>query len=296
MPDPYIAETWRNWIKENLQRGVKRTTVFEVLRNNGFGLGAIRSGMGDYYPEQVDLDDQGRDSSGRSCYHDQISKCLITRRTDDNLKRIPVSGLQMYVWEEFLEEDICDKIVDLTNKRLSKSTITTPTDAAGYDSTFRTSETCFLDQLKDPVAQAVNQKIGIALGVSPKWSEPIQAQKYSVGQEFKAHTDYFEPGSDEYKKFCSQMGQRTWTFMVYLNEGCKGGTTRFRKVNRQFEPKKGRAVIWNSMLPSGDPNPLSLHHGMKVHEGEKFVITKWFRDKGEGQLLREPKSSVIKTQ
>ena len=62
---------------------------------------------------------------------------------------------------------------------------------------FRTSETCFLDQTGSPIAKEVDEKISAALGISKSWSEGIQAQKYSVGQEFKAHTDYFEPGSDE---------------------------------------------------------------------------------------------------
>ena len=80
--------------------------------------------------------------------------------------------------------------------------------------------------------------------------------------------------------------------MVYLNEGCEGGATRFRKIDKQFIPQKGRAVIWNSMLPSGDPNPVSIHHGMKVRAGEKYVITKWFRDKGHGPLFREATARV----
>ena len=29
----------------------------------------------------------------------------------------------------------------------------------------------------------------------------------------------------------------------------------------------------------GSPNPASLHHGMKVRAGTKYVITKWFRER-----------------
>ena len=292
MSQPYMSDTWRKWIQENLQRGVKRLNIYDILRQNGFGLGAIKVGMGEFFPQDVETDEEGRDASGRTRRHEDISNCMITRRKDEGLRRIPVSGLQIYVWDNFLELDVCDKITTAMNSHLSRSTITTPTDASGYDPTFRTSETCFLDQVKNPVIKAVDQKLSYALGISTKWSEPIQAQKYSPGQEFKAHTDYFEPGSDEYKQFCSTLGQRTWTFMVYLNEGCEGGATRFRKIDKQFIPQKGRAVIWNSVLPSGDPNPVSIHHGMKVRAGEKYVITKWFRDKGHGPLFREATARV----
>lgn len=292
MTKPYMSETWRNWITENVRRGVARLTIYDILRQNGFGLGAIKLGLGALYPPNVETDPEGRDASGRTRRHKEIDNCLITRRKADGLRKIPVSGLHMYVWENFLPTEICDRIVAATNSHLAKSTITTPTDASGYDPTFRTSETCYLNQVQDPIAKTVDDMIGDALGISTRWSEPIQAQKYSIGQEFKAHTDYFEPGSDEYKQFCTEMGQRTWTFMIYLNEGCEGGATRFRKIDKQFQPKKGRAVAWNSMSPTGDPNPLSIHHATKVREGEKYVITKWFRDKGHGPLFVESQETA----
>ena len=287
MSKPYMSQSWRNWITENIRRGVARLTIFEILRKNGFGLGAIKLGMGPMYPDSFKLDEETRDGSGRTNRYEDINNCRITHLKTDGLRKIPTPLLQMYVWENFLPAETCDAIVDATNTLLRKSTITTPDDATGYDPMFRTSETCFLDQTGSPIAMEVDEKICAVLGISKSWSEGIQAQKYSVGQEFKAHTDYFEPGSDEYKQFCTEAGQRTWTFMIYLNEGCEGGATRFRKINKQFFPKKGRAVAWNSMTPHGDPNPMSIHHATKVKEGEKYVITKWFRDKGKGPLFQE---------
>ena len=47
----------------------------------------------------------------------------------------------------------------------------------------------------------------------------MQGQRYEVGQEFKAHTDYFEPSGADFAKFCAVAGQRTWTVMIYLNAG-----------------------------------------------------------------------------
>eukprot|EP01129_Flabellula_baltica_P011925 TRINITY_DN5308_c0_g1_i2.p1 TRINITY_DN5308_c0_g1~~TRINITY_DN5308_c0_g1_i2.p1 ORF type:complete len:270 (+),score=56.72 TRINITY_DN5308_c0_g1_i2:668-1477(+) len=73
------------------------------------------------------------------------------------------------------------------------------------------------------------------------------------------------------------MGQRTWTFMIYLNDVEEGGETEFTEIGEVFTPQKGRAVIWNSLLPDGTPNYHSMHKGSPVIKGEKAIITKWFR-------------------
>jgi prolyl 4-hydroxylase len=36
----------------------------------------------------------------------------------------------------------------------------------------------------------------------------------------------------------------------------------------------------NNLLPDGRPNPATLHQGMKVRKGTKYVLTKWFRQRG----------------
>ena len=72
------------------------------------------------------------------------------------------------------------------------------------------------------------------------------------------------------------MGQRTWTFMVYLNNVEEGGETFFRHFDRKFVPSQGTAVVWNNLYPDGSPNPFTIHEALPVIKGNKWVITKWF--------------------
>ena len=51
---------------------------------------------------------------------------------------------------------------------------------------------------KSPAALGIDEKICRTLGIRPEYSEGIQAQRYDVGQQFKPHWDYFEPGTSEY--------------------------------------------------------------------------------------------------
>jgi prolyl 4-hydroxylase len=108
-------------------------------------------------------------------------------------------------------------------------------------------------------------------------AETIQGQYYQVGQQFKTHTDYFEPNTAEYIKLAGDMGQRTWTFMIYLNAVELGSETFFPDLGIELTPVIGSSVVWNSILSNGDVNLATEHCARPVQKGEKFVITKWFR-------------------
>jgi prolyl 4-hydroxylase len=73
--------------------------------------------------------------------------------------------------------------------------------------------------------------------------------------------------------------------MIYLNDVEEGGGTRFRRLEKTIMPEKGKAVVWNNLNSDGSVNPYTIHHGMKVRAGVKYVITKWFRERGWGDMF-----------
>jgi len=74
-------------------------------------------------------------------------------------------------------------------------------------------------------------------------------------------------------------GQRSWTAMIYLNQPEDGGATRFKTIGKTVQPETGKLLTWNNLLPDGTPNPATLHQGMRVRTGTKYVLTKWFRER-----------------
>jgi prolyl 4-hydroxylase len=66
--------------------------------------------------------------------------------------------------------------------------------------------------------------------------------------------------------------------MMYLNQPEDGGATRFKVINKTVQPETGKLLAWNNLLPDGTPNEATLHQGMKVRRGTKYVLTKWFRE------------------
>jgi prolyl 4-hydroxylase len=193
------------------------------------------------------------------------------------IQRVPSPKLNLFIRRRFLDEGECNEIIRLIDQGRRPSTIA---DDLG-DPTFRTSETCDLDG-SHPAVAAVDAKITALTGLDPSHGEPMQGQRYDVGQEFKAHTDYFEPNGADYPVYCSVAGNRTWTVMIYLNEVGAGGATRFTAIDKTVQPELGKLLAWNNRLPDGGVNHNTMHHGMKVRSGVKYIVTKWFRERPWG--------------
>ena len=190
------------------------------------------------------------------------------------VQKTPSPKLDLFVGKRFLEPELCAAIITLVDQHRRPSTIA---DANG-DPTFRTSETGDLPDL-DPHVAEVDRRIAELTGLNLVHGEPMQGQRYAVGQEFKAHTDYFEPQGRDFATYCAISGQRTWTVMIYLNQPEAGGATRFKAIDKIVQPEAGKLLAWNNLRADGRVNPSTLHHGMKVRAGTKYVITKWFRER-----------------
>ena len=207
------------------------------------------------------------------CGHPQdaiVSRIL----SHQGVQKVPSPKLTLFIRKNFLEPELCRELIRQIDRDRRPSTIA---DSNG-DYAFRTSETCDL-RLDDPAVIEVNRRIGEFTGLDLSHGEPMQGQRYEVGQEFKAHTDFFEPTGVDFARFCSVAGQRTWTVMFYLNDVEAGGATRFKAIDKLIQPETGKLLAWNNLRPDGTPNPSTLHHAMKVRAGLKYVLTKWFRER-----------------
>jgi prolyl 4-hydroxylase len=193
------------------------------------------------------------------------------------VQRAPSDKLELFQFKRFIPPDLCSELIRLTDLGRRPSTIA---DANG-DMYFRTSETCDLSP-EEPAVRDLEARLLALTAIDPAHGEPVQGQRYDVGQEFKPHTDYFDPFGADFEKYCAIAGQRTWTFMIYLNEVEAGGGTRFMTLKKIVQPEPGKLLGWNNRRPDGRPNPNTLHHGMKVRKGVKYVITKWYRERPWG--------------
>ena len=190
------------------------------------------------------------------------------------IQRVPNPALDLFVLRDFLGPAECATLCGRIDARRRPSTIA---DDLG-DAAFRTSETCEFDPA-DPLVAELTQRIADLTGIPASHAEPIQGQRYAAGQEFKPHTDSFNPGGADYFVHCADQGQRTWTAMLYLNQPEDGGATRFKAIGKTIRPETGKLLLWNNLHPDGSPNEATLHQGMRVRKGIKYIVTLWFRER-----------------
>ena len=183
---------------------------------------------------------------------------------------------QIYTFEDFLTAEECQELIKTADSNLRPSTVSNKDDES-VTSKYRTSKTSDLDYFSSFYLNSVDNKICSFMDLNPFIGETMQAQKYEPGQYYKAHCDYFFPLTREYKTYTEWMGQRTWTFMLYLNDVEQGGETHFKHLKLKVKPKQGMAIFWNNLYKNGVPNPKTLHEACPPVSGNKYVITKWFR-------------------
>jgi prolyl 4-hydroxylase len=184
-----------------------------------------------------------------------------------------IAAAQIFYHLDFLTPAQCDAlIVEIDAGRRPSSLLS---DKAGPG--FRTSESCDLDRYA-PVVRPIDEGIAALLGIDPLKGETMQGQRYAPGQQFKAHHDYFHEHESYWPAMKARGGQRTWTAMIYLNDVAEGGATWFPQAGIRIAPRRGMLLTWNNMNPDGTPNALTLHEGMAVVDGVKYIVTKWFRE------------------
>ena len=189
-------------------------------------------------------------------------------------QRLPTRDLELYVVRDFLPPATCAALIAAIDAGRTPSTVVADDPIPN----FRTSETCYLDA-RDPSARGVETQLDALTGIAAVHGELMQGQRYGVGQEFKPHHDFFDTRQRYWQDQALMGGQRTWTAMAFLNTPEDGGRTAFPEAGLTISPRAGNLLVWNNLDPYGLPNQASLHQGMPVLHGVKYVLTKWYRER-----------------
>jgi len=266
---------WVSWLQGNLERKCDPSTLKTTLIENQFSEESIDHEI-KAFTDRLSYKPTDGIKISEPVNHAEIAHPKLVKPDNGlNVLKVQTNKLQLYLIEDFLTDSECVEIITTGEKQLRPSTLTLD----DIEKSYRTSQTCDLGLLENPFIEAIDNKIFDALGIGEEFSEVTQLQKYEVGQEFKQHTDYFKPGTKEFEMNGLKYGNRTWTFMIYLNTVPLGGGTHFYALNKTISPKRGMAVVWNSLYGDGAVNPDTLHAGLPIEEGQKYVITKWFRER-----------------
>ncbi|MFM2403645.1 MAG: hypothetical protein RL223_1525 [Pseudomonadota bacterium] len=198
--------------------------------------------------------------------HDREVRVLMTMRQP----RVVLFG-------GFLSDAECDELVALARPRMTRSETVVNATGGNEVNPARTSTGMFFGRGENALCQRIEMRIAALLRWPVVNGEGLQVLHYRPGAEYKPHHDYFDPAQPGMGSVLARGGQRVGTLVIYLNTPERGGATTFPDVDLAVSPIKGHAVFFSYDRPHAVTR--TLHGGAPVIDGEKWVATKWLRER-----------------
>lgn len=186
---------------------------------------------------------------------------------------------QIIVFGNVLGADECAELIDRARPRIRRSTTVNPETGKEDVIANRTSQGMFFTVGEDPFIEGLERRIASLMNWPVENGEGLQVLNYQVGAQYRPHFDYFPPDQPGSAVHTARGGQRTATLVLYLNDVPHGGETYFPNAGVSVEAKQGRAAYFRYMNGRRQLDPLSLHGGAPVVEGEKWIMTRWVRER-----------------
>jgi prolyl 4-hydroxylase len=184
---------------------------------------------------------------------------------------------RVVVFGGLLSDEECEQLIGLATPRLARS-LTVATQTGGEEvNGDRTSNGMFFQRGENELVRRIEERIARLVSWPVENGEGLQVLHYTPGTEYKPHYDYFDPAEPGTPTILRRGGQRVGTVVMYLGEPEKGGGTVFPDVHLEVAPKRGNAVFFS--YERAHPSTRTLHGGAPVLAGEKWIATKWLRER-----------------
>ncbi|XP_046888222.1 prolyl 4-hydroxylase subunit alpha-1a isoform X3 [Hypomesus transpacificus] len=173
-------------------------------------------------------------------------------------------------------------VLETAHYRISKRRATVHDPQTGKLTTahYRVSKSAWLASYEHTVVDKINQRIEDITGLDVKTAEELQVANYGVGGQYEPHFDFGRKDEpDAFKELGT--GNRIATWLIYMSDVPSGGATVFTDVGAAVVPKKGTAVFWYNLFPSGEGDYSTRHAACPVLVGNKWVSNKWIHERGQ---------------
>jgi prolyl 4-hydroxylase len=186
---------------------------------------------------------------------------------------------QIIVFGDVLSAGECAELIERARPKIRRSTTVNPENGKDDVIAARTSQGMFFDRAQDPFIEGLERRIASLMNCPVENGEGLQVLNYQVAAEYRPHFDYFPPDQAGSAVHTAHGGQRVATLVLYLNDVPNGGETYFPNAGIAVAAKRGSAVYFRYLNGRRQLDPLSLHGGAPVIEGEKWIMTKWVRER-----------------
>jgi prolyl 4-hydroxylase len=186
---------------------------------------------------------------------------------------------RILLFGNLLAPEECEALITMSRGKLERSNVVDRRTGRYERHPDRTSEGTYFRRAENELIARIETRIAQLTECPLERGEPIQVLHYNPGAEYKPHFDYFDPSESGNRQVLAMGGQRVATLIMYLNDVQAGGSTVFPEVGLDVLPRRGSAVFFAYSDSDGRLDPRTLHGGSPVGAGEKWIATKWLRQR-----------------
>ncbi len=303
-----LAADLQHWLKDNIGRGVDREALVQSMRAAGyqpkFARQAVDMAVGRFSGAgMADVAVLERPEAS-AAVPAATTQPAVVEKTQPAAQREPtaseiiaasgnsietsdrrvnllfaLNAPRVVLFGGLLSGEECKELVRLSAVKLQRSTVVNAVTGEYDVHPDRTSSGTHFLRGENALIRTIEARISELVGVPVDHGEPIQILHYLPGAEYKPHFDFFDPNFEGNDKVLAMGGQRTATVVMYLNDVAAGGSTVFPDIGLDVLPREGNAVYFAYATPDGQLDRRTLHGGSPVAEGEKWIATKWLRER-----------------
>lgn len=193
--------------------------------------------------------------------------------------------IKEYIVAEFhnvLTPNECNHLIEFGSKNLKALTVIGDAEKDGVK--YRSGDGSWvkepiLDENNIDLNKKVKEIVSNITNLPIENQEAIHVVHYGIGGEYKEHHDFFHVDTKEYPVHITRGGQRVYSLLFYLNDDFEGGETSFVKKKISIKPKKGKLLYWSNLKKDGSLDYDSMHAGLPVITGEKWIAIVWVRER-----------------
>lgn len=263
----------REWILATARAGHGVPEVLKLLREAGYDAPQARRAVSEVLSIPLSsLNAVAPPSGGRRPRHPDAPVIDLGDATVRVLTSAEAPALR--VLDGLLSPQECDDLITSARPRLNRA-MTVDTDGKHQVDKARTSNGMFFTLGETPLIASLEARLAKLLHMPVEYGEGLQVLHYLPGQEYEPHHDWFDPTQPGFAAITARGGQRVASIVMYLNTPEEGGGTGFPAIGLTVTAQCGGAVYF--AYETGEQ--ASLHAGLPVIKGEKWIATKWLRER-----------------
>ncbi|OAJ62223.1 proline dioxygenase [Paraburkholderia ginsengiterrae] len=291
---PVVDTAWEEWLSTNVARGCSPDSMIGAMVQAGFVTDAARAAPPKAFGASPDspmfaavaaTEAALAKAAPQTYQYDEmpVARGNVIRAHDRDVRVLMrCERPQVIVFADVLSPDECAEMIERSRHRLKRSTTVNPDTGKEDVIRNRTSEGIWYQRGEDEFIERMDRRIASLMNWPVENGEGLQILHYGTTGEYRPHFDYFPPDQPGSAVHTSQGGQRVATLVIYLNDVADGGETIFPEAGMSVAAQQGGAVYFRYMNGQRQLDPLTLHGGAPVLGGDKWIMTKWVRERAYG--------------